>query len=627
MLLRRKRENDDEKNEKSSEEKSGFHKKVRIDCDPVDNVVSIKDFMVADGIKEESDKIQIGRYWCRIFAVPVYPQNLWVGWLDDLFSLGDLDVSVHIEPYPPAKAVKNLGKKLTAVLSQLMHAQKTGNIAEVPKLKAASQDLNALMEAIQNNREKIYFCTLFIALYAEDVGLLNEKTKTLEDMLARKNCIARTLMFRQLDGFKGTLPLGMLPFADYDRNLTSGGVTCMMPISNPDLSHDSGIFLGRNLFTGAPVFYDRFDRRYLPNQHLAVFGITGSGKSVTLKLITTRSVISGIRTVVLDPEREYRNSIKELLGGEYVTIKAGRPTGINLLDLNPMMDENGQMVVDISEKIIDVRSIFSAIARNYMGRPLSPLEISALEEVLTELYKERGITNDPASLYEEKDEIGNGVYTVGLTKKQMPTLTELREKLAQKENAKELAEVLKPFCAGGTLSMFDCQTTVNLESHVVGFDLKEIRDEFTKFYASLVILSWIWNKMAEMGSRERKSIVIDEGWMFAKYPETALFLETTARRGRKYGISLIVASQFIDEFISREEGRAVINSCASLILMRQHPNSVEKIVDAFRLSSGCIQLLETFRPGECIFSLNGATTAIRIEPTIYEWNYVTTGIV
>ena len=35
------------------------------------------------------------------------------------------------------------------------------------------------------------------------------------------------------------------------------GVATLIPISTPNLSHDKGIFVGRNIYTNAPVYIDR----------------------------------------------------------------------------------------------------------------------------------------------------------------------------------------------------------------------------------------------------------------------------------------------------------------------------------------------------------------------------------
>ena len=88
--------------------------------------------------------------------------------------------------------------------------------------------------------------------------------------------------------------------------------------------------------------------------------------------------------------------------------------------------------------------------------------------------------------------------------------------------------------------MFDCQSTLNAKDLIIDFDLSEINDEVTKFYASLVLTSWITEKFMLSKDNSKKSVVIDEAWHFLKYEETANFLEYLARRARKRHVSLVI---------------------------------------------------------------------------------------
>ena len=400
----------------------------------------------------------------------------------------------------------------------------------------------------------------------------------------------------------------------------------MIPISNPNLTHPSGIYLGQNLSTGAPMFLNSFiGPPYLNNQHISVFGVPGSGKSVALKTIIARNAISGVRVAVLDPEGEYKKVITDLLDGEYIQIRQGKPSGINLFEIEPDIDDNGEKeFVPIMDKVAELRAILGAIARNFRGKPLTALEIVAIEQAVIETYREYNITQDVESLYEDGGKINDDTFVIGKKKKKMPTLSDFHRHLSLKPNAKELAEILIPFLKGGSMGIFDCQSRINAKTPVLAMDLSQIKDEFTKFYASIVILSWMWQVFVQKNRDLPKMIPVDETWMFIKYPESAEFLNSLARRGRKHKAALVIASQFIDEFLSSEEGRSVISSCSTAILMRQHPAAVGKIVEHFHLASGAHDLLQTFSPGECIISLNGNITAIKVEPSPYEWPYITT---
>lgn len=594
----------------------------------IDNVADIQSLFAPDVLEEKPDYLYLGpEQYTRTFALTVYPRETYVGWLNEIFSLGEIELAVNVELIPDSIVINELTTQVSKVMATYSLYQKTGNILHIPTLETMIQDLEAERAAIQTNRDRMFYVSIFITLHAKTLQELEEKTLILEDVFARKATKVRSMSFRQVEGFKSSIFASDKTSADFYRNVTAGGLATMIPVSNPDLTHPSGIYLGRNLSTGAPMFFNSFlVPSYLNNQHISVFGIPGSGKSVTLKTIIARNAITGVRIAILDPEGEYKKLIKDLLGGEYIQIRQGRPSGINLFEIEADIDETGKKeYVPIMEKVAEIRAILGTIARNFRGKPLTALEIVAIEQAVIETYREREITQDVESLYEEGGkQLDSNTFVIGKTKKEMPTLSDFHQHLSKKPNAKELSEILIPFLKGGSMGIFDCQSKVNAKTPVLAIDLSQIRDEFTKFYASSVILSWIWQVFVQKNRNVLKMIPIDETWMFIKYPESAEFLNSLARRGRKHKAALVFASQFIDEFLSSEEGRSVINSCATSIIMRQHPGSVEKVVEYFHLASGAHNLLQTFAPGECIISLNGNITAIKVEPSPYEWPYITT---
>ena len=220
-----------------------------------------------------------------------------------------------------------------------------------------------------------------------------------------------------------------------------------------------------------------------------------------------------------------------------------------------------------------------------MGRTLNATEITETEIIVNELYSERGITNNIKSLYEKKGgKLENGKYVIGKIPKKMPTLSDFQKKLYERNKCKELSKILIPFLRGNSLGIFDCESKITSNSEIISFDMSEIKDEFTKLYASFVILTWIWQKFILKNKEKKKIIVCDEAWLFLKYKESAEFLVNVARRGRKYNVPLFIGSQFIDEFLNNENGKAIINICSTRYLFKQSPGNVDEIVNFFHLS-------------------------------------------
>lgn len=169
-----------------------------------------------------------------------------------------------------------------------------------------------------------------------------------------------------------------------------------------------------------------------------------------------------------------------------------------------------------------------------MHRTLNANEITEIEIIVNQLYMERGITEDVNSLFlKEGGKLDNGKFVVGKIKKKMPTLTDFQKKLKERNNCKELAQLLIPFLRGNSLGIFDCESSINTNTNIVSFDMSEIKDEFTKLYASFVLLTWAWQKFVLKNKEKKKIIVCDEAWLFLKYKESAEFLVNVARRRKE----------------------------------------------------------------------------------------------
>lgn len=456
------------------------------------------------------------------------------GWLDDLMHIGDINISVKIEPTNNGSVINQLTRKLVQNQSQYQTYLRQGNIAHTPILEKSIIDLENLRSLIQTNQDKLYFVTVFIRLNAKSLDELNEKTLILETELNKKTAMIRTLMYRQLEGLKTILPLGDFPIPNYERNMVSGSVASLIPISNPNLSHNKGVFIGRNLFTNSPVYIDTFiGPPELPNPHVFICGTSGSGKSVALKTLTARNVIiNGTGAFFIDVEGEYTELTKKL-GGKVIKIKQGETTGINPFELEIDNTDNKE-VLNILDKVAEIRSLIATICRNYLGRTLNATEITEIEIVVNKLYEEKGITTDVSSLYQKSGgKLENGKYVLGKIKKKMPTLSDFQKKLKERGNSLELAEILVPFLKGNSLGIFDCESKITSDEEIINFDMSEIKDEFTKLYASFVILTWVWQKFVLKNKEKRKIVVCDEAWLFLKYQESAEFLVNVARRRKK----------------------------------------------------------------------------------------------
>ena len=94
-------------------------KQKKKDIDIFNNIPNIMDLILPDTLQEKSDYLCLGyNKYSRIFVITVYPEQTWVSWLDDLFNIGNINISVKIEPASNGNVINQLTKKLVQSQSE-----------------------------------------------------------------------------------------------------------------------------------------------------------------------------------------------------------------------------------------------------------------------------------------------------------------------------------------------------------------------------------------------------------------------------------------------------------------------------------------------------------------------------
>ena len=183
---------------------------------------------------------------------------------------------------------------------------------------------------------------------------------------------------------------------------------------------------------------------------------------------------------------------------------------------------------------------------------------------------------------------------------------------------------LSNLLSGNTLGIFDCQSTLKINDQIICFDISEIKDDIMKFYVCLVITTWITNKYMATKERNERYVAIDETWNLFKNKETSDFLENLARRARKKRVAMILATQYLTEMRQNNQAEATVNSCDTIIILKQSIGSIDDIMNFFKLPKGVREILIKARPGECILVRGGIVRALKIDMTKFESEFIKT---
>jgi type IV secretory pathway VirB4 component len=139
--------------------------------------------------------------------------------------------------------------------------------------------------------------------------------------------------------------------------------------------------------------------------------------------------------------------------------------------------------------------------------------------------------------------------------------------------------------------------------------------------AMYIITHFIWNAVRK--ELRKRLLVIDEAWWMMKSDDTASFLFSIAKRGRKYYLGLATITQDVGDFLNSPYGLPMISNSSIQILLKQSPTSVDLVQETFKLSDEEKYLLLESDVGEGIFFAGLKHVAIKIIASYTEDQIIT----
>lgn len=604
----------------------GLDEKVDQSTELEQGIPTLKSLIAPPSIdRSHPDHLEIGNKFVRNFIVAGFPKMISVGWADSIYNYdGDLDLAIHVNPTDERRALDELTNKITQFEAQLSTELEKGSNKNITRLNSQIQSLYAEREKVEQNYISIFGIQMIMNMYCSSLEQLNKETQLLDNSLKGRKIKLMPTYLQMDQGYKSALPFGKSWLPKNYRNFSSEGLTACFPFYNAEISHPTGVFLGVNLQTATPIYIDFYDRKLLNNGNMTVFGCAGSGKTFLVSLLTMRSALKGIRTVIIDPEGEY-SVVTESLGGSTIVIAPDSESMINPFDIEEEDDVDadgnptGGKIVKINEKVADLLNLIGV-----MCGTIDNEQRSLISYVLSELYSDFGFTEDPSSLYLEGVDLDeSGMFVHSGRKKTMPTFSDFHRKLrevARLDSNKCLVSItnaLNMFCKGGVYGMFDNQTSPALQNFkqapVVTFDVSQLEEGVLRPIGMFVALNWAWEKFAKKNIHQKKRIVCDEAWMLtnknmAGHEFTSQFLETTARRIRKRNGGLLVASQNFKEFSDNPQGAAVLTNATVNIFLKQNSTDIDDVQSVFKLSDGEKNFLATAKKGHFLLKMGQEST-------------------
>lgn len=556
-------------------------------------VLELEDVIAPSALKVTPKDLNLGEKVGRTLFVISYPRFLDESWFAPIINLDKVfNVSIFIHPIDTAKILRHFQKKVAEIQSQVSRREEKGLVRD-PALDTAYQDLEALRDQLMQAQEHLFDVGVYITLFADNESELDKLESEIKSILESKLVYVKPALFQQEQGFKSVIPIGDDQLAVHSK-LNSSPLSSLFPFVSFDLTSDKGILYGINRHNSSLVLFDRF---LLGNYNSVTFAVAGAGKSYCTKLEILRTLMFDTDVIVIDPEKEYEY-MAEATGGKYFNISLNSEHHINPFDL-PIPREDEAAADILRSNTINLVGLF----RIMLGG-LTQEEDSIIDRAISETYALKDIT--PESDFRNVEP---------------PLLSDFELVLAGMEGAESLVERLAKYTKGTWSGFINRPSNVDINKKFVVFSLRDMEDEL-KPVAMYIVTHYIWNAVRK--NLKKRLLVIDEAWWMMKSEDTASFLFSLAKRGRKYFLGLMTITQDVGDFLNSPYGLPIVTNSSIQILLKQSPAVIDEIQKTFNLTDEEKYLLLESDVGEGIFFVGLKHVAIKIVASYTEDQIITT---
>ncbi|HEY2705247.1 MAG TPA: DUF87 domain-containing protein [Candidatus Dormibacteraeota bacterium] len=517
-----------------------------------------------------------GAVWVRGFRLRRLPGTaVEPGWLAPLLlARADCDIALHLEPTPVAEAMSRLSRRLRDLRAdQLVEADREAlGDAGVDAGVDGALDLRARLARNQGRSLRLSVTGVARAAGPADLEPAGEAVRA---AFAATLASCEPADFEHLDAAMTAWPLGRDRLGGA-KLVDSAALASCVPWVEAGCDDPDGYPLGRSTATAAPVRIDPFDTAHHANANIAVLAASGQGKSYTLGALVLAAAGRGRGSVVIDPEGEYETLIGAL-GGDYLRLAPGCGAALNVFEAG---DADGGEAARRAEVVAAVVDLVNVLC----GESLDEVERAHVDAAATAALDRARGRRRPALLGD--------------------CLPPLRSACPR------VATVLGRFCTGGLGELFNRPTTLRLDAPVAGVSLRDLREELVPA-ATLVVAEWLWSLVRRQ--RVQRHLLFDEVGLLCAHAPLRRLLTQLARRCRKYGVSLVVATQNAGDLLATEEGTVVATNPSIILLGGHRGAETARMQGAYGLTDAQRRHLESAGRGDFLLLAGDRRLGVHVE--------------
>lgn len=565
-------------------------------------------------------RVTVGTVTGRIYGAMRYPSELDYGWAVELMNNSDCVTSLT---YYPGNASQMGDALARSIKASATNAESVGDARRRKHFEKQAVDADQLLEELDFKSSPVGHIAILAMPFCDNEEKLEDICRGVCSRFAAKRIKLRPLGFAQKEAYRHLSPYYIDQPIVNDMLMRICPLETLMggfPMTVNQYRDDRGTYFARTMDGGVMSLDMLYRGRDRTGSNLVLTGMTGMGKSTALKHLMMMMYMVGVKFLVIDPEREFRDLCINL-GGTWLDVGGGnakvnplqiRPVPVDDDDIDDPLFRGDENAMALHIHTLDV------FFKLYLPS-LTDLQRALLKKALIEVYERKGITwkTDVSTLNPED----------------FPVAEDLYQLLNESEDAqmKELASLIYDMAEGADGFLWNGHTNVDISNDFIVLDTKQLinsSDEVKRaqYFNNLTLC---WQIMSE--DRTKPVILVcDEGHILfdPDIPQTSMYMRNYAKRARKYEGGLWLATQSLVDLLNEKvkiSGQAILDCATYKVFFGTDGKNLEETGNLFQLTEAEKNILLAQQRGHALLLLGKQHIHVDFDIPQYKLDLMGTG--
>lgn len=551
----------------------------REEQDPAEDLLDL--ITPVGGLSFGVSRVTAGTVVGRVYAATRYPSELDYDWMVELMNGSDCVTGVTYYP----GSVYELGNALSRSIKRRgVDAASESDARTRKRFERQAQDADRLIDELDAKNAAIGHAALLVMPFSSNEETFEDVCQAVVSRYAKKRIKLKALGGTQKAAYKHISPyytdqpeIDNIAKHIMPLETLAGG----SPMTVNILRDGNGYYFARTMDGGIialDLLYRGEDRT---GGNIVATGATGSGKSTALKSLLLTLYMRGVKVIVIDPEREFRDLCRNL-GGAWLDVGGGKVKS-NFLQVRSVPEddeEEADRLYSGQDNALALHIQNQDVTLKLYLPSLTDLQRALLKKAMVELYERFHITwtTDVSSLSPRDFPIARDLYRL------------LVEKQREDPRYEDLAAVVYNMVEGADAFIWNGYSDVSMDNDFICLDTKRLDNASDELKRALYYnnLSMCFDEI----SRDRTKpvfLLCDEAHILLdpEIREPAKYLRNLSKRVRKYEGMLGVVFQSVVDCLHdniRLYGQALLDNATYKLLFATDGKNLKETADTFQLT-------------------------------------------